>query len=197
MPKKYAPLSSLATNNCESFHKPFQSAGIVRIDDPADFVFIDFQRVEPLTVYHHQRMYDARQAMQGNNLHLILVLDDLEHLVGVLSLENVLSEEPIKLQEEQRIQRLSVEVETVMTPIQTAPAIAYESMAYAKVGNIIETLNTLQEHYLLVIETNDATQEQSLRGIVNVATISQQIGYNVIKKKLVSSSIADLARVID
>ena len=192
MPMKYRPLPVVAITECD-YYSPDDLPELVHEDDPAIDSMIDFMRVKPLTINENKRMYDARMEMQANDLHFIFVLDDRDRLRGFLSLEQILSEQPIKMIQENQIhERKTILVKQVMVPINQALLIEMESLYYAKVGNIIKTLNEHKKNYLLTVERNEKTFSLCIRGLFLATKMSEQIGKNILKTVNKADTLAQL-----
>ena len=194
---KYATLPTSHLSMGISFLQPENMPKVVHIDDPARYVMVDFTLLDPVVVDQYDRMYDARKKMESADMHVSLVTDEVKNLVGFLSLDEILSDKPVKLINKHRIDRKAVLVKTVMTDVEHVVAVDYEHLRYAKVGNVISTINKAQTHYAVVFETFPPdTDTPKIRGFFNVARISRVMGENVFKERFIAPTVAELARTL-
>ncbi len=191
MAKKYAPLATHTIEACQ-FSRPKDNGGHLFVEDPALLGMIDFKLSHPLTINQDKRMYDARMEMLASELHLIFVLDDSNQLVGFLSLEEILSEAPIKMIQSERIaSRKTIPVSRLMTPLVKAAMITMDTLEYARIGNIIKTLQEIDTPYLLVMETSDSG-EQYVCGAFIAQHLSERLGYDIRLNEQRAQTIAQL-----
>jgi CBS domain containing-hemolysin-like protein len=163
MTTDYAHLNTSNVQASEVLLKYYDLPKVVHLEDPAHTVMIDFARHAPLTFAKTSPMYVARRAMEARNIPFIFALDAEQQVAGLLSLKHILSEEPIKMIEENRVIRSEVLIRSVMTPLSEIPVIELHKLDLAKVGHILKTLEREHHECLLVVES--VGDKKSLRGI--------------------------------
>lgn len=196
MTKKFMPLPTIRVSSDVKFIHPKVSHSVTKLEDPAIRAMIDLKRVKPLLISPNKRMYDARIEMQTeDHLHIVLVVDDNDKLVGFLSLQKILCEIPVKLTENERVRRKEILVQDVMRPIEDIIVFEYDQLKSAKVGDVIETLSKAEQHYALVLKHDDVIGGPVVRGVFLASLIGKQLGIDVTSEKPdQAKSLADLMR---
>lgn len=167
---------------------------LVHMDDPAFSVMADFRMLQPHVIGENDFMDAAINEMKIHGLHLLLVKNNSNNISGILASEDILGEKPIQLIQERRIQRSHITVKMVMTPVSSLPAFDMESIRYARVGNIVATLNMLKQNYALVIDQNADGDQQIIRGIFTTSQISHQLHTNISVNVAKAKSLSELQK---
>ena len=149
---------------------------VVHLDDPATTAMIDFANNPPLTFDKTAPMMMARRAMEARNIPFVFVLDAEQQVAGFLSLKHILSEEPIKMIEENRVMRSEVLIRNVMTPLAVIPVIDLLKLELAKVGHILKTLEYAHSECVLVVDHTGSHDKKSLRGIFLLSDLNKLLG---------------------
>src|SRR3990167_3546219 len=169
------PTIELSTNN--TLLRPEAMPELVHMEDPAINVMVDFKLAKAFTIHLHEAIDHALNEMKINGVHMLLVIDG-EKLVGLVSTEDILGEKPIMMTHERRIPRERICVETVMTPVTDIIVFDIESLKHAKIGNIIQTLKSKNQHYALVVR-NINHDEQWIRGLFSSSLINKKLHRNI------------------
>lgn len=175
---KYEALAAVKLTETQLQLRSHKLPELVHLDDPAVSVMLDYSRVTPQTIGPNVSMDDALHEMEMIGAHLLLVVDEDDQVIGILSAENILGERPIKLIQERRIDRASVRVKMVMVPIDKVIALDSDDIKYARVGNIVNTLSAEHQRYALVVQSKNGDQIK-LRGLFTSSQISKQLHRNV------------------
>jgi len=126
------------------------------------------------------------------------VFNDADELVGLLSQEQIQSEDPIKMIEQTRTSsRKEVPVKQVMTPIESIHAINLYNLEHASVGSAIKTLNDWQQDYALVVELNQTNLNRNVRGVLLASYIRNQLGEPFRNKLTEANTVVELAQTLD
>jgi predicted transcriptional regulator len=165
MTTEYSVLEVGHVNPEQSVASPVYLPKIIHLDDPAVEVMIDYHKTKPITADMEQPMFKTRQALEKESLHIALVYDEKQKIVGMLSLQQILSENTVKLIEANRVLRKEVLTRHVMTPLADVCFLTLAQLRHAKVGHIIATLEKLKKCYVVVMEEDSNTQVLHLRGI--------------------------------
>ncbi len=166
---------------------------LVHLDDPALAVMRDFHLNRPNLVNPNVTMDEALNEMKVTGCHLLMVADDDNTLLGILSTEDLLGEKPIQLLTEKRIERKLITTKMVMTPIDEVAIFDLDTIEHARVGNIVNTLKTLRVHYALVLQPkNNDPMEPTIRGLLNTSQISKQLHSEVASKIAKAQSVSEL-----
>jgi CBS-domain-containing membrane protein len=163
---------------------------LVYLDDPATSVMHDFRHNTPPSTSPEACMEDAINEMKLTHSHLLIVVNEENQASGIITTEDVLGEKPIKLIQERRFERDQVTVKMLMTPLAGIPAFSYQDISHARVGNIVNTLKALHQHYALIIEQQK--KETLLRGLFNTSQISKQLHTEVASNIAKAESVSEL-----
>ncbi|MBX9705111.1 MAG: hypothetical protein K5Q00_02560 [Gammaproteobacteria bacterium] len=185
----YTPIKTHALHKCSALTDTHHLPEIVYLDDPATQVMIDFAITPPSSINWERPMVEARRLMEHSQLHVCIATDDHGCIAGLIALEDILGEKPVKMQHSLRIERSDLKVKHLMIPIAQLEAIDYDTLKPLQVGHVIATLNHLKQHYVLVANVEHG--EQALRGIFIDSQISKQLGTNI-RTRADNLSIAEL-----
>lgn len=152
---------------------------LVHLEDPALSVMIDFTKTPPHTISPHQSLTHAIQEMEIDHVKFLLVMNNQGFFAGIISAEDTFGEKPIKLLQERRIHRDQITVQMIMTPLSLITSIDFAIAKSAKVGNIVNTLVSQQQHYALAVSANSEKNVQIIRGIFTSTQISRQLHRDV------------------
>ncbi|MDP2833735.1 MAG: CBS domain-containing protein [Pseudomonadota bacterium] len=169
-----APLQKGAT-----FHKPQQVLPEqVSADEPALQVMTDFQIVTAYTIFPLETIEDARAKMIHRGVRMLLVVDDMNHILGLITATDLTGEKPMQVVQNQGIRHADVMVKDIMTPRERLEVLGMEDVQKAHVGDILATLKAHgRQHALVVDRTPD--RGQMLRGMFSVSQIGRQLGARV------------------
>lgn len=152
---------------------------LVHLDDSALSVMIDFTKTPPHIISPQQTLEHAIQEMEIDHVHFLLVMNDNGFFEGIISSKDAWGEKPIKILQERRIHRNQITVKMMMTPLSEITALDFAIVKSAKVGNIVKTLSSHQQHYALVVSPNADKHAQIIRGIFTTSQISKQLHMEV------------------
>jgi CBS-domain-containing membrane protein len=166
-----APLQKGAT-----FHKPHQLLPEkVSLDQPASSVMTDFTVVTAYTIFPLETIEAARAKMIHRGVRMLLVVDDLNHILGLITSTDLTSEKPMQIVQTQGIRHSDVMVKDIMTPREKLEVLCMDDLQTAHVGDVVATLKTHGRQHALAVERT-ADRSQILRGMFSVSQISRQLG---------------------
>ncbi|MEW5789478.1 MAG: CBS domain-containing protein [Pseudomonadota bacterium] len=169
-----APLQKGAT-----FHKPRQALPEqVGLESPASHVMTDFKVVTAYTIFPLETIEAARAKMIHRGVRMLLVVDDQNHILGLITSTDLTSEKPMQVVQTQGIRHSDVMVKDIMTPREKLEVLCMDDLQKANVGDIVHTLKSHGRQHALVVEKG-GDQSQILRGMFSVSQISRQLGTTV------------------
>lgn len=178
MERAYQPLPIRELGANAGFRRPMQpQPPQVRPDSTAADVMTDLTRTAPATVRPLAPLSGANQFMIARGVRLLLVTDDQENVLGVITATDILSEKPMRVATERGLRRDELAVADVMTPAHLVEVIAYTDVAGAKVGHVLETLRRAGRQHALVVEPDGA--RSMVRGVFSVSQIARQLGVSM------------------
>lgn len=189
---KFDVLDTIKLNKKSTFLHPTDLPEVVHMDDPALDVMIDFKQSRPATIGANEPIDDALNEMKLKGVHLLLVIDRLENVLGLISTEDILGETPILLTTQRRIPRSDILVKMVMIPQNEIIALEIESLRNTKVGNIVHTLQANNSHYALVVRQHKQEKTQFVRGLFSSSQISKQLHMSINESISEAGSVAEL-----
>jgi hypothetical protein len=181
------PLHELGAD--AGFRRPTQAqAARVTAESPALDVMTDLTRVTPATIRPQAPLSGANQFMITRGVRLLLVVDDHENVLGVISATDILGERPMLVATDRGLRRDELTVADVMTPAGRIEVIALANVEGARVGHVLETLRRAGRQHALVVDfdllppTRPLTapgKRLMVRGIFSISQIARQLGVSL------------------
>ncbi len=141
-------------------------------DSPAAKVMTNLKQVIPATTRATTPLKKANQQMIERGVRMLFVIDGEQQLKGIITSIDILGEKPIKHMQRVGCKRDDINVEDVMTPINKIQVLDLSDVAYAKTGNILETLKRSGRHHILIAE-HQPDGQQAICGIFSLSHISR------------------------
>ena len=177
MDRDYEPLPIRELGANAGFRRPMQPPSArVTPESPAVHVMTDLARVSPATIRREAPLGAANQFMITRGVRLLLVTDDHESVLGVITASDILSERPMRVAIERGLRRDELTVADVMTPAEQVEVIDYADVEAARVGHVLETLRRAGRQHALVVEQGARTM---VRGIFSLSQVARQLGVAV------------------
>lgn len=196
MIREFTALSSTPLKPHATFEHPPVPPELIHLDSPGVTVMTDFKFVHPVTVSPETGIDDALGKMKTAGVRLLLVTNDLNEVVGIITANDIMGEKPIKIVGETRINRSDINVSTIMTAQPDISVLDMVSVRNAQVGHIIETLHQLERQHVLVVEIDRATKAQRIVGMFSISQISKFLGRNVRDEVIPAHSLAEIVQQI-
>jgi CBS-domain-containing membrane protein len=159
-----------------TFHKPRQEMPEkIKLSDPAAQVMTDFKVVTAYTIFPLETIEDARAKMIHRGVRMLLVVDDQNQILGLITATDLSGEKPMQVVQTQGVRHSDVMVKDIMTPREKLEVLCMENLVGARVGNILATLRGhCRQHALVVERTGDGGQ--ILRGMYSATLIARLLG---------------------
>jgi CBS domain-containing protein len=187
--REYHPLPIRELGVDASFRRPTQAqASRVEVESPALQVMTDLARISPATIRPQAPLAGANQFMITRGVRLLLVVDDSETVVGVLTATDVLGERPMVVATGRGLRRDELTVADVMTPAEQVQVVALADVEGARVGHVLEMLRRAGRQHALVVDFDELPPARPLappakrtmvRGIFSISQIARQLGIAV------------------
>ena len=189
MERAYQPLPIRELGANAGFRRPLQPPNPrVTAESPATHVMTDLTRTAPATIRPQAPLAGANQFMITRGVRLLLVIDDHESVLGVITATDILSEKPMRVATERGLRRDELTVADVMTPAEQVEAIAFGDLAGTHVGHVLETLRRAGRQHALVVDHDSIpatralgapTRRAMVRGVFSLSQIARQLGVAV------------------
>ena len=189
MDRDYDPLPIRELGAGAGFRRPTQKqAAKVSIESPALDVMTDLTRVTPATIRPQAPLAGANQFMITRGVRLLLVVDDHENVLGLITATDILGERPMQAATERGLRRDELTVADIMIPAESVEVVAVADLTGARVGHVVETLRRAGRQHALVVDYDEIpsgrpltppTRRTMVRGIFSLSQIARQLGVPV------------------
>ena len=186
MDRQYPALPIHELGDGAGFRRPTQSqAARVGLESPALEAMTDLTRASPATIRPQAPIGGANQFMIARGVRLLLVVDDRETVLGVLTATDILGERGFQASIEQHTKRDDLTVADLMTPAGDVEVLALADVEGARVGHVLETLRRAGRQHALVGDVDtlapksliDAPVRRTMvRGIFSTSQLARQLG---------------------
>jgi hypothetical protein len=187
--REYDPLPIRELGVDAGFRRPTQpQASRVEVESPALQVMTDLARISPATIRPQAPLAGANQFMITRGVRLLLVVDDGETVVGVITATDILGERPMVVATGRGLRRAELTVADVMTPAEQVQVVALADVEGARVGHVLEMLRRAGRQHALVVDFDPLPPTRPLappakrtmvRGIFSISQIARQLGIAV------------------
>jgi CBS domain-containing protein len=175
MEREYDALAIRELGPGAGLRRPTQAqAAKVTLESPALEVMTDLARTTPATIRPQAPLAGANQFMITRGVRLLLVADEREEVLGVISATDILGERPMRVATERGMRRDELTVADIMIPAEQVEVVALRDVAAARVGHVLETLRRAGRQHALVVD-----EERMVRGIFSLSQIARQLGLPV------------------
>ncbi len=176
---------------------PATSAAPVQLDSPAIEVMTDLRRVSAVTIGFDASIDAANRVMIDKRVRALFVVDDSNHVLGIVTATDILGEAPVRIAHERQIHRNDLVVRDIMTPADRLEVLDLHDVARARVGDIVATLQSAGRQHALAIEVADDTAgATTVRGIFSLTQIARQLGIPPGQTHDIARTFADIERAI-
>ena len=179
MNREYTALTSHSLKMGAGFVRPSQVLPErVTMEDPALSVMTDLKSVSVITVRAKTPMEKAHDKMKRYGVRTLLVLDELDKVLGLLTTTDILGEKPMRFLQHMGGTHADILVRDIMTPQRELEVLKLQDVSSAKVGHVLATLKAAGRQHAMVVEEN-ANGTQAIRGIFSATQIARQLGVQI------------------
>lgn len=177
MEREFHPLQSHPLGPEAGFRRPTQGpAARVVLESPATDVMTDLTRIAPATIRPQASIEIANQHMIARGVRLLLVVDDSDSVLGLISATDILGEKPVRAATERGIGRDELTVADIMTPADRVEVVPLADVESAKVGHIVATLKRASRQHALAVDVDADTGRNMVCGVFSISRIARQLG---------------------
>jgi Mg2+/Co2+ transporter CorC len=174
--RNYAALRSQGLQADATYHQPAAlDVRRVTLEDPALDVMTDFRVVRAITVPAGVSMEYAAQRMRANRIHLLLVTDENNAILGLITSTDIEGERPLIQINNRQTRREEITVADVMTPRERLEVIDMADVLRARVGHVVATFKAVGRQHAMVID-RDESGRPVVRGLFSVSQLNRQLG---------------------
>lgn len=179
MNREYTALTSHSLKLGASFVRPAHTLPErVTLEDSALSVMTDLKKISVVTVRAKTPMDNAHEKMKRYGVRTLLVLDELDKVLGLLTMTDILGEKPMRFLQHMGGTHADIMVRDIMTPQRQLEVLDMQDVASAKVGQVLATLKAAGRQHAMVVEEN-AEGSQAICGIFSVTQMARQLGVHV------------------
>lgn len=169
-----------------TYHRPLQVLPErVQANSPATDVMTDFTKVAAITMGPCATLSAAEQRMVASNVRLLLVTEQSNKILGIITATDIQGDRPIKYIQQVGGKREDIFLQDIMTPTDKLDVLQMKVVEKVMVGDIVQTMKSVGRQHALVADIDDEGN-QTLRGIFSTKQISKQLGIEI--------STAEIAR---
>ncbi|MFL6563496.1 MAG: CBS domain-containing protein [Burkholderiales bacterium] len=188
MEREFDPLAIRELGAGAGFRRPTHAqAARVTPDSPALQVMTDLARVSPATIRPQAPLAGANQFMITRGVRLLLVVDERDSVLGLITATDLLGERPMQVATERSLRRDELSVADVMTPAAQVEVLALADVEASRVGHVLETLRRLGRQHALV-----ADDENTVCGIFSISQIARQLGVTLASGGSVARTFSEI-----
>lgn len=186
MGRQYQGLPIRELGGGAGLRRPRQpQAARVSTESPALEVMTDLARVGPATIRAQAPIDGANEFMRSRGVRLLLVVDEHDTVLGVLTAADLLGEKPTRLAVERGGRRDELTVAELMTPSELVEVVDLAAVEAARVGHVMETLRHAGRQHALVVDYEPIAPRSALerpveramvRGIFSLSQVARQLG---------------------
>jgi len=192
MIRDFASLSHTRLRVGTPCYTPSGWAPLAHDEDPAVKVMTDFKQVTPVTIEPYSTITGALEKMKMAGVRLLLIPDQEDNIIGIITAADIQGERPVKLSQEQGVPHDNIHVEMIMTPLDQVTAMDMVTVRNARVGHIINTLRKLERQHMLVAELDPVTHKHTIRGLFSTSHISKLVGQDITDLEYAAHSLAEI-----
>ena len=206
MDRQYYALPFRGLGESAGFRRPIQpQPARVTLESPALDVMTDLVRASPATIRPQAPIGGANHFMISRGVRLLLVVDDRESVLGVLTATDVHGEKAMRVATDRSLKRSELTVDDLMTPLAQLEALAFADVQAARVGHILETLRSVGRQHVLVVDFDviapkrliDAPLKRTMvRGIFSISQLARQLGVALQSVGEVAQSFSEIENAL-
>lgn len=190
MGRDFVAFSTVPLRPRITYAHPMYLPEIVHLDSPAGEVMIDFRVIQAPTVRPNITIHEALEKIKSVHVHIghegqlvhlcnLLVTNKAEEIIGLITDNDIRGEKAVEIAHDTGVPHAKITVEMVMTKLADIPALDMITVKNAQVGHIIETLRQAERGYLLVVETDERTNVQEVRGLFSGRQICRLLSEHI------------------
>lgn len=171
------------------FRRPTQpQVEQVSLESRALEVMTDFLRTSPATIRPQAPIEGANQFMISRGVRLLLVVDERDMVLGVVTATDVLGEKSMRVSVERGIKRQELTVRDIMTPASQVEVLELGDVEGARVGHVLETLKRAGRQHALVVDfdviapknlIDKSVRRTVVRGVFSISQLARQLGVSL------------------
>ena len=194
--KQYSPIRSTRLEMGIPLHRVEKVySDNVDLDDPAIRVMTDLRKISAITIRPEISIEIATQRMKQRGVRMLLVTDDREDIIGLITSTDLQGEKPLQVVQQRGVHYRDILVRDIMTPHDQLEVMCMDDVEKATVGQVVATLQGSGRQHALVVDRPPGTRDQSLRGIFSAAQVARQLDIEIVGSQI-ARTFAEIERLI-
>lgn len=177
MMNEYKSLAAQYLTGNVQISKP-ASPNPVTLNSPASEVMTDLRKIHAAVIAPGITMEIANTYMMQRGVRTLLVINDDDSLIGIITATDILGEKPMRFIQQRGVKHNEILVMDIMTPLEKLEAIPLEDVMHARVGNIVASLRESERLHALVIDGHTIGLSR-ICGIFSWTQIEKQLGMTI------------------
>lgn len=173
MLEKYKSISLGSLPKATKCVNPDRGYKELSLDEPAIAVMTDHRLEKANTCLENKSIDRAMKQMAENNTNMLLVTDDDQAVVGLITSADISGEKTVQYIHDSGKSRDNLKVRHLMTRMEDLPSIEIQSVLDSSIGDILHTLNEIGSEYMLVSSLQDG--EAAIRGVFSARSIARSL----------------------
>lgn len=175
----HRPLPSNKASYGTILQSPSELPPRVTLQSSALCVMTDFRKVQVATITAEKPLAEATETMIARGVRLLLVVDDSDFVIGLITARDTQGERPIQFVHERGGRFADLTVRDLMAPIDDIDLLDLQRVARAEVGDVVATLKHWGRQHALVADVDAQTGATQIRGMFSATQIGRQLGLSV------------------
>lgn len=167
----YRPKARLLIQQPDNLHP-------VTVHSPALEVMTDFKQLQSVTIAADASLFAANETMIARGVRLLLVVDEQQNLLGIVSTRDTLGERPMQLLQRGKDNLFELTVADLMHAVGEVDILDFNDVRHANVGDLVATLKNLGQQHVLVAASEDGGAHR-VRGVFSATQIGRQLGVEI------------------
>lgn len=176
---EYTPIPSTTLESGASFHRTERVFELIKLDDPAVMVMTDLKKMSALTIAEKAPIDAANMRMKHRGVRLLLVVDDEDAVVGLITSTDTHGAKPIQHIRKHGGTYHDILVRDIMTAQDRLEVISMDDINRTRVGNVVATLKQVGRAHALVVDFHGEERRQVIRGIISASQIARQLDIDI------------------
>jgi len=175
-----------------TYYRPIQDLPEkVSLNSPAVEVMTDLKKVTAMGISPFATLDEASQRMKSSNVHLLFVVNQFNHVLGIITSNDLTGNKMVKYLSEVGGKREEVMVRDLMTPQSSIDVLDMEEIKRSRVSDLVEVMKHMGRRHALVAD-RDFSGSQVICGVLSSVQISTQLGEQIVSSG-VAKNVADMA----
>lgn len=176
---EYTPIASAKLEEGASFHRTERIFDVIKLDDPATAVMTDLKKISAVTIAEKAPIEAANARMKHRGVRLLLVVDDEDTVVGLITSTDLHGAKPIQHIQKHGGTYHDILVQDIMTAQNKLEVICMDDINRTRVGNVVATLKQAGRSHALVVDRHEKENKQVIRGIISASQIARQLDIDI------------------